>query len=173
MMAAIREVRAAAPCIPVSALTGDGVARILDEIEALVPEGPAGYDTATLTDRSTAFFVKEYIREQALLSARSEVPHAVAVSVEKFVETRRMVVIKATIHVEKPGQRTILVGRAGSKIKEIGTLARKRIESLVDQKVHLELFVRVTSRWKDVPRQLAELGYEAPGRPGRSASGAS
>jgi GTP-binding protein Era len=116
-----------------------------------------------LTDRPTAFFVKEYIREQALLSARSEVPHAVAVSIDKFVEAQRAVVIKATIHVEKVGQRTILIGKGGSKIKEIGTLARKRIEALIGRKVHLGLFVRVTPRWKDIPRQLAELGYEQAG----------
>lgn len=162
MMAALGELRPNATCIPVSALTDDGVARVIGEIEALLPEGPPGYDAATLTDRSTVFFVKEYIREQALLSTRSEVPHAVAVSVEKFLEGKRAVVIKATIHVEKVGQRAILVGRGGSKIKEIGTLARQRIEALLGRKVHLELFVRVTPRWKDVPRQLAELGYDTP-----------
>lgn len=162
MIAALRELRESAACIPVSALTDDGVKRVLDEIESMLPEGPAGYDPSTLTDRSTAFFVREYIREQALLAARSEVPHAVAVSVDKFEEGKRATVIKATIHVEKPGQRTILVGKGGSKIKEIGTQARKRIEALVGHKVHLELFVRVTPRWKDVPRQLAELGYDRP-----------
>jgi len=172
MMAAIAELRPTATCIPVSALADDGVARVVDELEALLPEGPAGYDTSTLTDRSTAFFVKEYIREQALLSARSEVPHAVAVSVEKFLEGKRAVVIKATIHVEKVGQRAILVGRGGSKIKEIGILARQRIEALLGRKVHLELFVRVTPRWKGVPRQLAELGYDTPSS-GGTPSGAS
>lgn len=172
MMSALRELRESAECIPVSALTEDGVATVIDAIEALLPEGPAGYDRETLTDRSTVFFVKEYIREQTLLSARSEVPHAVAVSVEKFVEARHAVVIKATIHVEKTGQRAILIGKGGSKIKEIGTLARKRIETLVGRKVHLELFVRVTPRWKDVPRQLAELGYDTPssGGPARGGS---
>jgi GTP-binding protein Era len=172
MMARIKELRNSAQCVPVSALTEDGVALVVDAITDLLPEGPAAYDSSTLTDRSTAFFVKEYIREQTLLSTRSEVPHAVAVSVEKFVEARHAVVIKATIHVEKSGQRIILIGKGGSKIKEIGTLSRKRIEALVGRKVHLELFVRVTPRWKDVPRQLAELGYDAPAS-GRSASGSS
>lgn len=171
MMATFGELRATARCVPVSALQEDGVLQILDEIEALLPDGPPAYDPSTLTDRSTAFFVKEYIREQTSLSTRSEVPHAVAVSVEKFVEARHAVVIKATIHVEKAGQRTILIGRGGSKIKEIGTLARKRIEGLVGRKVHLELFVRVTPRWKDVPRQLAELGYEPPSSGGSSSGG--
>jgi GTPase len=162
MMAAFKGLRESAQCVPVSALTEDGVARVVDAITELLPEGAAAYDASTLTDRSTTFFVKEYIREQALLSTRSEVPHAVAVSVDKFVEARSVVVIKATIHVEKAGQRIILVGKGGSKIKEIGTLSRKRIEALVGRKVHLELFVRVTPRWKDVPRQLAELGYDPP-----------
>jgi len=163
MMAAFREISEDAACVPVSALTEDGVNQVVEAIEALLPEGAAGYDSSTLTDRPTAFFVKEYIREQALLSARSEVPHAVAVSIDKFVEAQRAVVIKATIHVEKVGQRTILIGKGGSKIKEIGTLARKRIEALIGRKVHLGLFVRVTPRWKDIPRQLAELGYEHAG----------
>src|SRR4030095_12820269 len=104
----------------------DGVTLVVDAITELLHEGPAAYDSSTLTDRSTAFFVKEYIREQALLSTRSEVPHAVAVSVEKFVEARHAVVIKATIHVEKAGQRIILIGKGGAKIKEIGPFARKR-----------------------------------------------
>jgi GTP-binding protein Era len=171
MMAAFKELREAAQCVPLSALTEDGVTNVIDAIAEMVPEGPAAYDPSTLTDRSTVFFVREYIREQALLSTRSEVPHAVAVSVEKFVEARHAVVIKATIHVEKPGQRIILVGKGGSKIKEIGTLSRKRIEALVGRKVHIELFVRVTPRWKDVPRQLAELGYDVPSD--KSASGSS
>jgi GTP-binding protein Era len=171
MIAAFRQMREDVVCVPVSALSEDGVALVVNEIEALLPEGPAAYDPSTLTDRSTAFFVREYIREQALLSARSEVPHAVAVSVDSFTESRHVVVIKATIHVEKPGQRTILVGRGGSKIKEIGTAARKRIEALIGQKVHLELFVRVTPRWKDVPRQLAELGYDSLTAPDPAPSG--
>jgi GTPase len=162
MMAALKELRESVQCVPVSALTDDGVGLVVDAIAELLPEGPAAYDPSTLTDRSTKFFVKEYIREQTLLSTRSEVPHAVAVSVEKFVEGRHAVVIKATIHVEKAGQRIILIGKGGSKIKEIGTFSRKRIEALVGRKVHLELFVRVTPRWKDVPRQLAELGYDPP-----------
>jgi len=108
------------------------------------------------------FFAREYVREQVLLHAASEVPHAVAVSVEQFSEGEKVTVIKATIHVEKTGQRAILVGRGGAMIKEIGIGARKRLEELLGKKVHLELFVRVTERWKSVPRQLSELGYELP-----------
>jgi GTP-binding protein Era len=160
MLAALAEVRPLAAAVPISALEKDGVDRVLDEIAKLLPERPAGYDTSTLTDRPSKFFVREYVREQVLLATEGEVPHAVAVSVEEFSETAKIVIIKATIHVEKDGQRAILVGRGGAKIKEIGIGARKRLEELLGRKVHLELFVRVTERWKSVPRQLAELGYD-------------
>ena len=162
MLAALNDVRSFAALVPVSALTQDGVERVLDEIEKLLPEGNAGYDESTLTDRPTSFFVREYVREQVLLATEGEVPHAVAVSVEEVSETAKVVVIKATIHVEKDGQRAILVGKGGARIKEIGIGARKRLEELLGRKVHLDLFVRVTPRWKSVPRQLAELGYEGP-----------
>jgi GTP-binding protein Era len=161
MLAALSEIRPIAAAVPISALTADGIERVLDQIVELLPEGPAGYDADTLTDKPSRFFVREYVREQVLLATGSEVPHATAVSVEEFSDTAKVVVIKATIHVEKPGQRAIVVGAKGAKIKEIGIGARKRLEELLGKKVHLELFVRVSPRWKSVPRQLAELGYDA------------
>jgi GTP-binding protein Era len=173
MIAAFSERREVAAFVPLSALEDDGVGRVLDEVGKLLPEGPEGYDESTLTDRPASFFAREYIREQVLRSTAGEVPHAVAVSIDEFSETERLAVIKATLHVEKPGQRAILVGRGGSKIKEIGIGARRRIEELLGKKVHLELFVRVTPRWKDVPRQLAELGYDAPEFSGETEEGAS
>jgi GTP-binding protein Era len=160
MLSALSEVRPLAAAVPISALTKDGVDRVLDAISALLPEGPAGYDASTLTDRPMKFFVREYVREQVLLATGSEVPYATAIHVEEFSDTARVAIIKATIHVEKVGQRAIVVGRGGSKIKEIGTGARKRLEELLGKKVHLELFVRVSPRWKSMPRQLAELGYD-------------
>jgi GTP-binding protein Era len=162
MLAALSEARDFAALVPVSAKSRDGVDRVLDEVAALLPEGHAGYDESTLTDRPTKFFVREYVREQVLNATEGEVPHAVAVSVEEVSESTKIFVIKATIHVEKDGQRAILVGRGGAQIKEIGIGARKRLEELLDKKVHLELFVRVTPQWKSMPRQLAELGYERP-----------
>ncbi len=146
--------------MPVSIRRPDDVQRVLDAILSLLPEGPAGYDDETLTNRPTTFFIREYVREQILVAARSEVPHAVAISVDAVESGARVLVIKATIHVEKEGQLRILVGRGGDQIKKIGIGARERLERLLDQKVHLELFVRVSARWKDVPRQLAELGYD-------------
>lgn len=162
MLAALNEARTFAALVPISARAADGVERVLDEVEKVLPEGNAGYDETTLTDRPTSFFVREYVREQVMVATQGEVPHAVAVSVEEVSETSKVVVIKATIHVEKDGQRAILVGKGGAQIKEIGTGARKRLEELLGRKVHLELFVRVTPQWKSMPRKLAELGYDEP-----------
>jgi GTP-binding protein Era len=146
--------------LPVSMLNASDVERVLQEIINALPEGTSGYDPDSLTDRPVTFFVREYIREQVLQGFEREVPHAVAVSIESYQANKRVAVIQATIHVEKPGQRAILLGKGGTKLRDIGIGARARIEQLIDTKVHLELFVRVTSRWKDMPRQLAELGYQ-------------
>ncbi|HEX4336769.1 MAG TPA: GTPase Era [Polyangiaceae bacterium] len=162
MLSALSELRTFAALVPISARSADGVERVLEEIEKLLPEGLAGYDEMTLTDRPTSFFVREYVREQVLNLTEGEVPHAVAVSVEEVSETAKVVIVKATIHVEKDGQRAILVGKGGAQIKELGIGARKRLEELLGRKVHIELFVRVTPRWKSMPRQLAELGYDRP-----------
>jgi GTPase len=148
--------------IPLSALNDDGPERVIAELTPLMPEGPAGYPADTLTDRPSSYFAREYVRESVLSATAGEVPHAVAVSVDSY-EEGPIVRILATLHVDKVGQRRILVGNGGSKIKEIGSAARARIEALVGQKVYLELFVRVSPRWKDAPRQLAELGYSGRG----------
>jgi GTPase len=145
--------------IPASMLRRTDVDRVLGELVPLLPEGPPGYPADDLTDRPTSFFVREYIREQVLLSARGEVPHAVAVSLDEIVERGSLLVVKATIHVEKVGQRKILIGRGGQSIREIGKSARERIEKLLGRRVYLELFVRVSPAWRDAPRQLGELGY--------------
>jgi GTP-binding protein Era len=156
--------------VPISLKAGDGLARVLDEITALIPASPHGYDPDTLTDRPTTFFVREYIREQLLLTMRREVPHAVAITVDSFRETKHRVVIQATIHVEKAGQRAIIIGKGGERLRDVGIRARQRVEKLLGRPVHLGLFVRVSTRWKDTPRRLAELGYDEPGqsRPGRA-----
>jgi GTPase len=150
--------------VPVSFRKQADVARVLDLLGPLVPEGAPGYDDDALTDRPSSYFAREYVREAVLESARGEVPHAVAVSLDEYDEAQKTVRISATIHVEKVGQRKILVGSGGAKLKEIGTRARKRIEGLIGRPVFLGLFVRVTPRWKSMPRQLAELGYGPSGR---------
>ena len=148
--------------IPISALSGDGADRVLAEAVKLLPEGEKNFPEDEVTDRPVSFFAREYIREQVLVSFDKEVPHAVAVTLDSIQERTTGLHVSATIHVEKVGQRSILVGRGGEKIKEVGTLARQRLSELTEQPVHLKLFVRVTERWRNVPRQLAELGYNAP-----------
>lgn len=163
MMAAFNEAHPFTATIPISVLSEDGVERVLDELERLLPEGAPRFAPDDLTDRPMTFFVREYVREQIMLHTRSEVPHAVAVTVERFEESPKLLSVQATIHVEKAGQRAILIGQRGQAIKTIGTAARERLEELAGKQVYLELFVRVTERWKDTPRMLRDLGYEAGG----------
>jgi GTP-binding protein Era len=148
--------------VPISALANDGVDRLLDTISGLLPEAEAGYPEDTLTDKPSSFFAREYVREQVLLGIKGEIPHAVAVSIDTFDEGTDKLRIAATIHVEKIGQRKIVVGSGGMVIKSLRLGAEKRLARLLDRKVKLELFVRVTPRWRDAPRMLAELGYERP-----------
>jgi GTPase len=145
--------------IPISALNGDGTDRVLAEAVKLLPEAEKIFPDDEVTDRPVSFFAREYIREQVLLTADREVPHAVAVTLDAIEERTTGLHVSATIHVEKVGQRSILVGHGGEKIKEIGTAARLRLSELAEKPVHLKLFVRVTERWRNMPRQLAELGY--------------
>lgn len=151
--------------LPLSLHEAKDVERLLAVVERLLPEGPPGYGDDTLTDRPSSFFVREYVRAQVLELCHSEVPHAAAVSIDRMSETPDRCLIQATVHVEKVGQRKILVGSGGETIRAIGIGARKRIERLLGRKVRLELFVRVTPRWREIPRQLAELGYEQSGTP--------
>jgi GTP-binding protein Era len=153
------KVRDFAAIVPISALRGDGVSRVLDEVENVLPEGPPRFEKDALTDLPTRFFVGEFVREPILRSTHEEIPHAVAVEVTRFEEQGGTVHIDATIHVERDGQKRILIGSGGEKLKSIGTAARKRIEALVDKKVYLSLWVRVTPDWTDSEKRLAELGY--------------
>jgi len=164
LLDALNKLRPFEAIVPVTVRSPKDVERLLRLLAGHVPEGPAGYDADTLTNRPSSFFVREYVREAVLAGARGEVPHAVAVSIDSYDDGPKLVRIEATLHVEKQGQRAILVGRGGQKLKEIGTRARERIEKLVGRKVFLKLFVRITPRWKSVPRQLAELGYEPAGK---------
>ena len=160
LLAEYQSKRDFAAIVPLSALRDNGVDRLLAEVASRLPEGPQGYSDDTLTDRPLRFFIREYIREAVLEVTGREVPHASAVSVDQVEEKENALVAMATIHVEKEGQRKIMIGRGGEMIREIGTRARRRLEKLNDKKVHLELFVRMTPRWRNIPRQLAELGYE-------------
>jgi len=151
--------------IPVSALEGEGVEEILEEVKGLLPEGPRYYPEDYITDQPERFLVAELIRERIFHLLHHEVPYAVAVDIEKFTEEpeRRRITIEATIHVERDSQKAILIGKGGAMLKEIGQQARADIERLLGSHVYLGLFVKVQKNWRKDPRMLAELGY----RPGR------
>lgn len=159
---AYRQICPFASVVPVSALHGDGIERLLGEIPALLPEGPRYYPDDQLTDLPERFIVAEMIREQILMRTRDEVPYGVAVLVERFEENpgRNMVGIDAVINVEREAQKRILVGKGGIMIRQIGRAARLEIERLLGTKVHLELFVRVQKNWTRSGRLMKEFGYE-------------
>jgi GTP-binding protein Era len=155
-----------AAVVPVSARRKSGVERILDEAGKLLPEGEHAFDDDALTDRPSKFFASEYVREQILHLTRQEVPHSVAVVVDRYVEGVRSVHVDATIHVERDGQKKILVGSGASMLKEIGTRARQRLEGLLGSPVGLRLWVRVTPEWRDKKALLGELAPSGPDEAG-------
>jgi GTPase len=147
--------------VPISALTGDGVPELLEEIVYLLPEGPQFYPEEYVTDQPERFFVAEMVREKIFHLAHEEIPYAVAVNVEKFTEIpeRNRVEIDATISVERDSQKAIIIGKGGQMLKEIGKQARKDIETFLGCHVYLSLFVRVQKNWRKDPRALLEFGY--------------
>jgi GTP-binding protein Era len=159
LLEALSQLREFAAIVPISALRQDGVTRVLDEVARLLPEGPHRYGPDELTDKPSRYFASEYVREQVLLLTRQEVPHATAVTIDRWEIKRSLAVVSATVHVERPGHKKILVGSGGSMLRRIGTQARERLEVLVGHPVHLELFVRVTPHWRDTPSLLSEMGY--------------
>src|SRR5690606_15864461 len=112
--------RSFAATIPVSALSGDGVPLVVQALVDLLPEGPPQFDADTLTDRPLSYFAREYVREQICQITSQEIPHSVAVTLDRVEELTTGLHVAATIHVEKPGQRAILLGHGGQRIKEIG-----------------------------------------------------
>ena len=145
--------------VPISALKGDGVDLLRKEILARMPEGPALYPKDHLTDQPERFLAAEIIREKVLHLTRQEVPHAVAVMIENWEDTPGLVRIAATIYIERPGQKAILIGAGGALLKKIGTLARREIETLVGKKVFLQTFVKVRPNWRQDPEFLAATDW--------------
>lgn len=145
--------------VPVSALKGDGLDVLRKEIVARLPVGPALYPADYLTDQPERFLAAELLREQVLRLTREEVPHAVAVMVDKWEDTPKLVRIAATIYVERPGQKTIVIGAGGAMLKRIGTAARSEIEALVGKKVFLETFVKVQPNWRENPEFLQAIDW--------------
>jgi GTP-binding protein Era len=159
MMAALGEARDFAAVVPISAKRKDGIDALLRELELLLPEQPMLLPPDTLSDQPMRFFVAEFVREQILRHTKQEVPHGVAVVVERFEEGGPKTRIEATIHVAREAHKKIVIGAKGQMLKEIGTAARLRIEALLACKVSLQLWVRATPGWMDDPARLRELGF--------------
>ncbi|MGF1535771.1 MAG: GTPase Era [Elainellaceae cyanobacterium] len=147
------------PLVEFSALTGENVDGLLNHLVERLEPGPYYYPPDLVTDQPERFIMGELIREQILLQTREEIPHAVAISIDRVDEEPAITRILATIHVERMSQKGILIGKGGSKAKQIGTAAREQIQKLVMGKVYLELFVRVQAGWRQSRAQLAEFGY--------------
>ena len=152
--------------IPVSAITGEGLDILMNEILKYLPESPPYYPEDMVTDQTERFVVSEMIREKVIHHTYQEIPYSSAVTIESFKEhpEKNLIVIQGTIHVEKDSQRKILIGKGGQKLKTIGEAARKGIEIFLDKRVFLELWVHVERDWTRNPRALNELGYLPPGR---------
>ncbi|ANZ61915.1 GTPase Era [Secundilactobacillus paracollinoides] len=147
--------------VPISALEGNNVVEMLEKIIDTLPNGPQYYPDDQVTDHPERFVVSELIREKILQLTRQEIPHSVAVNVEKMSrQDEKKVHIQATIIVERPTQKGILIGKGGSMLKKIGTLARQDIERLLGDKVFLELWVKVVPGWKDKKSALQAYGYK-------------
>ena len=164
VIAAFNDARPFAAIVPMSARRGDGVDRLLAALPELLPEQEWLYPPDTLSDQPERFFVTEFVREQILAHTRQEVPHGVAVVIERFEEGKTVTHIEIAVHVAREGHKGILVGAKGNMMKAIGTAARARVEQMLGRKVHLALRVRATPGWMDDPAKLAELGYGADPR---------
>lgn len=157
IMEAYSKIHAFEQIIPISATLGLGVDELVAALIELLPSGPALFSEDEISDLPVKFFVEEFIREQITKKTGEEVPYQTTVVVESFKEQEDRVVIRADIHVERPGQKSILIGKGGQMIKQIGIAARKKIEEFLGTKVRLELFVKVTPHWTRNPRQLSEF----------------
>lgn len=150
---------------PVSALKGEGLKELLAAIIKRLPEGPAYFPSDEYTDQPERFLASEIIREMVIRHTRQELPYVTAVIIDQFEEGESITRLHATIVVEKASQRPIVIGSGASRLKEIGTEARKELEKLFPPKVYLELYVKVEPEWRNNPARIAELDYRREGEP--------
>ena len=143
-----------------SATAGTGTDNLQQALITHLETGPYYYPPDLITDQPERFIMTELIREQILLHTRQEIPHSVAITIEKIVETPKLTKINAAINIERTSQKGIIIGKKGSMLKTIGTAARQQIQKLVLGKVHLELFVKVEPKWRQSRMRLAEFGYQ-------------
>lgn len=148
--------------LELSAETGEGVDRLRAAIGRLLPESPFLYPEDEISSQSVRFFVSELIRETAFEQFGQEVPYSTAVRIEEYRESESPVVIRATVLVERPSQKAILIGKGGSAIRELGTRARAKIEEFVGAPVYLDLWIKVLPRWRKNATELRRLGFTVP-----------
>ncbi len=148
-----------AEIVPISALSGDGLMVLLEELVKRLPENDPYFPPDQFTDQPERFLAAEIVREKCIAATRQEVPHAIAVLVDNFEESDRLIRIRATIYVERDGQKGILIGRAGGTLKKIGTDARLELEQLLGTRIFLELYVKVQRDWRDQPALVRQLDW--------------
>lgn len=149
-----------AEVVPISATEGNNFARLMATLIAHLPEGPQYFPEDQITDHPERFIVSELIREKVLFFTRDEVPHSVAVTIDSMKRNENnKIQIQATIIIERDSQKGIIIGKGGKMLKLIGTKARLDIEHLLDEKVFLELWVKVQKDWRDKQTHLKDFGY--------------
>lgn len=149
-----------AEIVPVSALKKDNTDVLIQQIMKYLPYGPAFYDEDTITDQPTRQIVAELIREKVLRSIDEEIPHGVAVTIESMKYGKKIVDIDATIICERDSHKGIIIGKGGSMLKKIGSMARPEIEDLLEQHVNLQLWVKVKKDWRDSDFLIKNFGYD-------------
>jgi GTP-binding protein Era len=148
-----------AAIVPISALNGTGCDELLGEILKQLPEGEPYFPEDQVTDQPERFLAAEIIREKAIQVMYHEVPYALAVFVEKFEETPKLLRIEVVMNVERDSQKKILIGHKGEMLKKIGTEARKELEKILGSKIYLGLFVKVAPDWRENPQKVRELDW--------------
>jgi GTP-binding protein Era len=144
----------------ISAKSGNGVDRLEKKVLLSLPFSRPFYDEDMFTDRSERFLAAELVREQLMLRLHQELPYALTVEIEQFKRERNLVRIGAIIWVERDGQKQIVIGKGGNVLKKVGTQARLALQELLDEKVFLQLFVKVSRDWSDNERALKQFGYD-------------
>ncbi|WP_297213006.1 MULTISPECIES: GTPase Era [Thermodesulfovibrio] len=145
--------------IPISALKKDGIDRLIESVNLYLPQSPKLYPDDMVTDQAERFMVAELIREKIMKNTQQEIPYAVAVDIERWEETEKLISIGANIYVEREGQKIIIIGKKGERLKKIATEARLDIERFLGIKVFLEVWVKVRKKWRQRDMLLKSLGY--------------
>ena len=158
-IAAYKDLYDFAEIVPVSARSGENTRELLKEIFKYLPYGPQFYDEDTVTDQPERQIVAELIREKALHCLNEEIPHGIAVTIERMQKTRKLTHIDATIICERDSHKGIIIGKQGNMLKKIGSTARYEIEKMLDRQVNLQLWVKVKKDWRDSEFLMKNFGY--------------